>query len=135
MAATSTSVLTNISSYVNQASLERAINLLEDTSLADTNKSVLTGLAGTKISLNGFVNTTTDGFFGPSINAATSVLKRMEYRAYATNSTGTVGRFYNGDVLLSNVRYSGSVDNLQTFSADATFDGAVNRTSASLGGN
>jgi hypothetical protein len=117
--------LTDISSYVNQVSLERAINLLEDTSLADSNKSVLTGLAGTKVSLNGFVNTTTDAIIGPMINAATSVTKTVEYRAYT-------GRYYNGEVLLSNIRYSGSVDNLQTFSVDATFDGAVNRTSVAL---
>ena len=117
--------LTDISSYVNQVSLERAINLLEDTSFADSNKSVLTGLAGTKVSLNGFVNTTTDAIIGPMINAATSVTKTVEYRAYT-------GRYYNGEVLLSNIRYSGSVDNLQTFSVDATFDGAVNRTSVAL---
>src|SRR5512145_3314751 len=116
MAANVTSVLTNLTAYVNQVSLQRAINLLEDTSLADANKSVLTGLAGTTMSINGFVNTTTDGLFGPLIAAATSVTRTVEYRTHATNSTGTVGRFYNGPVLLSNIQYSGSVDNLQTFS-------------------
>ena len=124
----------NITAYVNQASLQRAINLLDDSALSDSNRSVLTGLAGTTLSINGFVNTTVDAIFGPQIAAATSVTKTAEYRAYATNSTGTVGRFYNGEILLSNIQYSGSVDNLQMFSADMTFDGAVNRTSASLGG-
>lgn len=135
MAVTVTSVLTNISAYVNQANLQRSINLLEDTGLSDANKSVLTGLAGTTLSLNGVVNTTTDTLFGPLINAATSVLRTVEYRAYSTNSTGTVGRFYNGPVLVGNVQYSGSVDSLETFSADVTFDGAVTRTSTSIGGN
>ena len=129
---TGTLVLTDITAYVNQASLQRAINLLDDSSLADANRSVLTGLAGTTISINGFVNTTTDGTFGPMIAAATSVTRTFEYRTHATNSTGNVGRFYNGEVLLSNVQYSGSVDNLQTFSADMTVDGAVNRTTAAL---
>ncbi len=124
----------DITAYVNQASLQRAISLLEDTALSDANKSVLTGLAGTQLSVNGFVNTTTDAIFGPQIAAATSVTKTFEYRPYKTNSTGTVGRFYNGEVLLSNIKYSGQVGNLQTFSADMTVDGAVNRTSASLGG-
>lgn len=124
----------NLTAYVNQAQLQRAINLLEDTALSDANKSVLTGLAGTTLSINGFVNTTTDAMFGPLIAAATSVTKTFEYRILSTNSTGTVGRFYNGEVLVSNVQYSGSVNNLQTFSADMTVDGAVNRTSASLGG-
>lgn len=130
-----TTVLTNITGFVNQVSLQRAINLLEDTALSDANKSVLTGLAGTTLSINGFVNTTTDTLFGPLINAATSVTRTFEYRAYSTNSTGTVGRFYNGPCLVSGVQYSGSVDSLQTFSADLTFDGAVTRTSTSIGGN
>lgn len=112
----------DLTSYVNQESLQRAINLLEDTSLADANRSVLTGLAGTTISVNGFVNTTTDGIFGPLIATATSVTKTTQYGAYT-------GRFYYGEALVSNIQYSGSVDSLQTFSADLTFDGAVTRTS------
>ena len=127
---TGTLVLTDITSYVNQASLQRAINLLDDTSLADANRSVLTGLAGTTLSINGFVNSTTDGTFGPMIAAATSVTRTFEYRTHMTNST--VGRFYNGEVLFSNIQYSGSVDSLQTFSADMTVDGAVNRTTVPL---
>ena len=114
--------LVDISSYVNQASLQRAINLLDDSSLADSNRSVLTGLAGTTVSINGFVNTTTDGIFGPIIATATSVTKTTQYGAYT-------GRFYYGETLISNIQYSGAVDNLETFSCDLTFDGAVTRTS------
>jgi hypothetical protein len=127
---TGTLVLTDITAYVNQASLKRAINLLDDSALSDTNRSVLTGLAGTTLSINGFVNTTTDGTFGPMIAAATSVTRTFEYRAFTTNST--TGRFYNGEVLFSNIQYSGSVDSLETFSADMTVDGAVNRTTVPL---
>jgi hypothetical protein len=134
MAANVTSVLTNITAYINQADLDRALDLIEDTSMNDTNRSYLHGLTGTTVSLSGMVNSTTDGLFGPVIAAATSILKTVEYRAYKTNSTGTVGRFYNGGVLLSNVRYSGSNGSLQTFSSSMTFDGAVTRTSTSLGG-
>ena len=130
----STGTITNITGFTNQASMQRSINLLEDTALNDANKSVLTGLAGTTLSINGFINTTTDALFGPMIATATSVTRTFEYRTHATNSTGTVGRFYNGEVLLSNIQYSGSVDSLQTFSVDMTVDGAVNRTTASLGG-
>jgi hypothetical protein len=127
---TGTLVLTDMSAYVNQASLQRAINLLEDTGLSDANRSVLTGLAGTTISINGFVNSTVDAALGPMIAAATSVTRTFEYKAYMTNSTA--GRCYNGEVLFSNIQYSGSVDNLQTFSADMTVDGAVNRTTVPL---
>src|SRR5512138_999103 len=90
--------LVEITAFVNQASLQRAINLLEDTALSDANKSVLTGLAGTTISINGFVNTTTDGIFGPMIATATSVTKTVQYGAYT-------GRYYNGEVLVSNIQY------------------------------
>lgn len=117
--------ITAITAYVNQASLQRAINLLDDSALSDTNRSVLTGLAGTTVAINGFVNTTTDGIFGPLIATATSVTKTVEYGAYS-------GRYYNGEVLLSNIQYSGSVDSIQTFSVDMTFDGAVNRTTGAL---
>lgn len=115
--------LTDITAYVNQASLQRAINLLDDSALSDSNRSVLTGLAGTTISINGFVNTTTDGIFGPLIATATSVTKTAQYGAYSN-------RFYYGETLVSNIQYSGSVDSLETFSLDITFDGAVTRTSA-----
>src|SRR5689334_10889964 len=114
--------LVDLSAYVNQSQLQRAINLLEDTALSDANKSVLTGLAGTTISINGFVNTTTDAIFGPIIATATSVTKTTQYGAYT-------GRFYYGEALVSNIQYSGSVDSLQTFSVDLTYDGAVTRTS------
>lgn len=112
----------DLSAYVNQESLQRAINLLDDSSLSDSNRSVLTGLAGTTISVSGFVNTTTEAIFGPFIATATSVTKTTQYGAYT-------GRFYYGETLASNVQFSGSVDSLQTFSVDLTFDGAVTRTS------
>ena len=131
----SSASLTDISDYVNSQSLQFAVNILQDTGMGDAKHTTLQGIAQpTKIPLNGWVNTTTDALFGPQIATATSVTKTFEYRTHATNSTGTVGRFYNGEVLLSNIQYSGSVDNMQTFSADMTVDGAVNRTTASLGG-
>lgn len=132
--ATSTGALKNVTPYLNQHNLQRALNLLEDTAMSDANKSVLSGLAGTTESINGFWNTTTEAIFGPLIAAATSVTKTFEFRTHKTNSTGNVGRFYNGEVLVSNLQLSGAVDNLQTFSADMAFDGAVNRTTAALAG-
>jgi hypothetical protein len=117
--------LVDIKAYCNQADLQRTLDLIEDSAMSDTNRSYLHGLAGTTISINGMVNTTTDGIFGPLVNAATSITKTVEYKAYAN-------RFYNGEVLLTNIQYSGSTNSLQTFSASATFDGAVNRTSVAL---
>jgi hypothetical protein len=117
--------LTAITAYLNEVGLERTLDLIEDTGMTDTNRQYLHGLAGTTFTISGMVNSTTDGIFGPLVNAATSITKTFEYKAYAA-------RFYNGEVLLTSVKYSGSTNNLQTFSASATIDGAVNRTSVGL---
>jgi hypothetical protein len=117
--------LTALTAWLNEVSLERTLDLIEDTAMTDTNRQYLHGLAGTTFTISGMVNSTTDGIFGPLVNAATSITKTFEYKAYAS-------RFYNGEVLLTSVKYSGSTNNLQTFSASATIDGAVNRTSVAL---
>lgn len=124
--------LTDITAYLSQASIRAVQEVIEDTGLTDDERSYLPGLAGATIPISGMVNTTTDGIFGPLIGNRTSITKTIEYRAYATNTTGNIGRFYNGEVYVTSVEYSGSVNNLETFSADATFDGAINRTSTQL---
>jgi uncharacterized membrane protein len=117
--------LTAITAYLNQVDLQRTLDLIEDTAMSDTNRQYLHGLAGTTFTISGMVNSTTDGIFGPLIAAATSITKTFEYKAFAS-------RFYNGEVLLTNVQYSGSTNSLQTFSASATIDGAVTRTAVAL---
>ena len=124
--------ITDITSYLSSASLRAVQDIIEDTSLADEERSHLFGLASASIPLAGMVNTTTDAIFGPLVGNRTTATKTIEYRAYSTNTTGNVGRFYNGEVLLTAVEYSGSVNSLETFSTEATFDGLVNRTSAQL---
>ncbi len=117
--------LTSIKAYLNQLDLHRTLDLIEDTAMSDTNRSYLHGLAGTTWTINGMVNSTTDAIFGPLVNAATSVTKTVEWKAFAS-------RYYNGECLITNVQYSGSTNSLQTFSISGTFDGAVNRTSVGL---
>jgi len=117
--------LTSIKAYLNQVDLDRTLELIEDTAMSDTNRQYLHGLGGTTFQISGMVNSTTDGIFGPLVAAATSVTKTVEWKAYAS-------RFYNGEVLLTNVKYSGSTNNLQTFSASMTVDSAINRTSVAL---
>lgn len=117
--------LVSIKAYLNQVDFDRALDLIEDTAMSDTNRSYLHGLGGTTFTISGMVNTTTDAIFGPLVVAATSVTKTVEWKAYTA-------RFYNGEALLTNVKYSGSTNNLQTFSVSLTVDGAVNRTSVGL---
>jgi len=128
----STGTLTDITSYLSSASVRSVQDTIEDTGMGDDERSYLFGLAGATLPLAGMVNTTTDGIFGHLIGNRTTVTKTVEYRAYYTNSTGSVGRFYNGEVLVTSVEYSGSTNSLETFSAEATFDGLVNRTSTQL---
>ena len=126
------SVLVDITAYLSSASIRSTQDLIEDTAMADDERQYLFGVAGATIPLAGMVNSTTDAIFGPLVGNRTTITSTLEYRAYPTNSTGNVGRFYNGEVLISSVEYSGSTNSLQTFSAEATFDGAVNRTTAQL---
>lgn len=123
--------LTDITAYLTSASIRATQDTIEDTGMADEERSYLFGIAGASIPLAGMVNTTTDGIFGPLVGNRTTATKTIEIRLYTTNSTG-VGRYYNGEVLVTSVEYSGSTNSLQTFSAEATFDGLVNRTSVAL---
>lgn len=124
--------LTDITAYLTSAAIRGALDVIEDTALSDEERSYLPGKAGATIPLAGMINTTTNGIFSPLVGNRTSVTKTIEYRAYATNSTGDAGAFYNGEVYLTSVELSGSLNSLVTFSCDATFDGAVNVTSAAL---
>lgn len=125
--------LVNITGYLTSASIRGAMDVIEDTALSDTERSYLPGKAGATIPIAGMVNSTTDAIFGPLVGNRTSVSKTIEYQAYATgsNSTGATGVFYTGEVYLTSVEYSGSVNSLVTFSCDATFDGAVTRSTQS----
>lgn len=130
----STGTLTDITSYISNASIRAVQDIIEDTSMADSERSYLFGLAGATIPLSGMVNSTTEGIFGPLIGNRTTAAKTIEYRAYltSTDSTGQIGMFYNGEVLVGSVEMSGSTNSLQTFGTEATFDGLVNRTSREL---
>ena len=121
----STSILTDITAYINQQDLKATLSLIESTAMADSKRRYIPGLTGDTLSINGMVNTTTDGIFGPLVSASTSVSKRCEFKAYA-------GRFYTGNVFPSDVTYSGKTNSLETFSANFNVDGALNRTSVAL---
>ena len=83
------------------------------------------GLSGITIDINGFLDTTTDGIFGPLVGNRTSKTKRVEFKAYAS-------RYYNGSVLPTAVGISGSPDSLEVWSASLTFTGSAHRVAAAL---
>lgn len=125
IAGNNTSVLTAITPYVNKHDLKRTCALIESSAYSDLNRRYIPGLSGTTVAVNGWINTTTEGIFGPLVAAQTSVSKRFELKSYT-------GRYHNGNVFLSDVQISGSLNSMQTFSANMTFDGSVNRTSVAL---
>ncbi len=120
----STGTLTDITAYVNSQSLESAITDLDTTGMGTTARTRVNGLGDISIPLNGFVNTTTDGIFGPIVNG-TSVTKTMQFQAYS-------GSYYNGEFLPTAVSISGSPDTLELWSATMVLTGSINRTSVSL---
>ena len=113
--------LTAITSSLNQASLQGTQDVLDDSSLSDDERSHQPGLAGSSLSLNGFVNSTTDPIFGPLVGQRTSITKTFEYYNGVS--------YYTGEAYPTDVAYSGAVNDLITFSATLTLDGSVTKTS------
>ena len=115
--------LTDISANVNQQDLERATTILDDTAVGDTAHTTLYGLLqAPRLTLNGWVNTTVEAIFGPLLVSGTGVTKTAQFQLYST-------RFIYGEFNFENVRFSGSPDTLQTWSATLVGAGGLNRTS------
>jgi hypothetical protein len=120
-----TGSLVAITGSVNSQALSAAMSVLEDSGMGDEERTYLPGLAGATIDLSGFLDTTTDGIFGPLVGNRTSKTKTVQFTPYA-------GRFYTGECYPTSVGLSGSPDTLETWSASLTFDGAVSRTTKAL---
>ena len=114
--------LTAITGSVNSQSLASAMSVLEDSGMGDEERTYLPGLAGATLDVNGFLDKTTEGIFGPLVGNRTSKSKTVQFTAYS-------GRYYTGETLPTAVGISGSPDTLEVWSASLTFDGAVTRTS------
>ena len=122
LSADGTSVLTEITSHLNNVDLESALNMIEDSALGDGESTFLAGLAGANAPANGFWNSTTATLYEDLIGNRTSVTRSI---ALGFGS----GSFYEGAVYVENVRVSGSVNDAVTFSADHRFTGAITKTS------
>lgn len=126
----STAAIEDISAHLTSAAITGAQNILEDSALGDDEQTFVHGLAGATVTVAGFWNTTTEAIYGPLIGNRTSRTKTAEYGTLTTNSTS--GLYHNGEVLVTNVNPNGAVNTLQTFTADHTFSGVVNRTTVKL---
>jgi hypothetical protein len=122
--ASSTSVLTDISAFVNNQSLQSAITDLMTTGMGATANTRLNGLANISVPVNGFWNTTTRTVFARAING-TTVPMRVEFKTYS-------GGYFNGSVLPTSIQVSGQPDTLELFSVTLNFTKAMNSTSVAL---
>lgn len=117
----STGTIVDISAFVNSQSLQSAITILESTGMGATSRTKQNGLPNISIPLNGFLNGTTEAIFGKIISG-TSATKTFSFQAFT-------GRHFTGECVPSNIQFSGTPDDLETFSTTLEVTGAVTRTS------
>jgi hypothetical protein len=126
----STGTLVDISTSVNQYTLEQAQTILDDTGMSEHTHSVFPGLmAAPRLPLNGWINSTTEALFGKWIIGTTA---DIEARTIEVRISRSPARYYNGEVYLEGMSFGGGIDALQTFSMTAVSDGSLNRTSVAL---
>lgn len=113
--------LTEISDYVNSESIRTAFDMFRVEGLNSTAPERQHGMADVSIPVNGWVNSTTEGIFGPLVGNRTSITKTVFYY------NGVM--FYTGEFLPSDVEFSGDPTSLQTWSCTLVQSGAITRTS------
>ena len=115
--------LTDISDEVNSQAARTAFDIFRTEGVGSDDPERQHGFADLSIPLNGWVNTTTEGIFGPLVGNRTSVTKTLFY----WNGV----KYYTGEFLPTDVEFSGDPTSLQTWSCTLAQSGAVSRTSTS----
>lgn len=114
--------LTDIKQYINSVDDTGGANRLDDTGLGDTRERSINGLAqATNVNINGSLNSTTYGIFGPLVNG-TSITKTVEIK-YMT------AKYRTGEVYVNNVQLGMRVGQKHTFSATLSAENGLNSTS------
>jgi hypothetical protein len=117
--------LTDLTAYITSETLSGSQDTIEDSAMADEERSYLAGMAGATLTLAGIVNSTTDAILAPLLGNRTTATKTYQ-RAATTNL------ILRGEFLPTAVEYSGSNNSLQTFSFSGTLDGVMIKTSVAL---
>lgn len=116
--------LNDIGAQVNQQTLRRAVTILDDTGMGESQHGVIRGLlAADRIPLNGRVNSTTEDVLGTMVSSDTA--RTVEFKSYT-------GRYYNGEVHIESYELSGNVDTIQTWSCELVAVDGLTRTSVAL---
>lgn len=106
----STGVLTDISSSVNNITINGGNETVDNTGLGQGSRSEQGGLGIIQtISINGYVNSTTEAMFGPLLEG-TGVTKTVEYSPDGSS-------YYTGEATVGPVSMSAPVG-LQTFTCE-----------------
>lgn len=117
--------LTDIGVYINSVTDAGGANRLDDSGLGDTRERTLNGLAtATDVQVNGALNSTTYGIFGPLVNG-TSVTKTTEIKYFT-------GKYRTGEVYVNNVQLSQNVGQRSMFSATLSAENGLTATSVAV---
>ena len=124
----STAALVDISDYVNSQAIRTAFDVFRTEGVGSSDPERQHGMADASVPLNGWVNTTTEGIFGPLVGNRTSVTKTFAY-GMGVPKNSTSDWWFTGEVVLSDVEFSGDPTSLQTWSCTLAQSGALTRTS------
>jgi hypothetical protein len=116
--------LTDISCNTNSYALRATLDMLDDTTLCNDNRSYVSGMPSVTLPLAGPLNSTIYTIISPLLNG-TSIPKTFEILT-------RTGAYLNGSCWPQNVEISGAAGQLQMWSMDALVDGTINRTSVGL---
>lgn len=124
--------LTDISAYVNEASLSRSIETAEVTVFGNSAKQYITGLSDGTISISGSFDSasasTVDGVLSGILGQdATVTFELIPNNATAVSATNPK---YTGESIMTSYEVSASVGEAVTFSAEFQCTGTITRATA-----
>jgi hypothetical protein len=115
--------LVDLSGFVNNFSFDGGLELLDDTGLGDSDRTVVAGLGNARnVNVNGWLNSTTRAIFAPLAGSATSITKTIELKL-------ATGDFWTGEAWPENVNLSGGVGTLNTWSCTFRAQSGLTATS------
>lgn len=110
----------NLSSGLDDASLERVVNALDVTTFGDSDKNYIAGLRDATLSLSGHFASTYELFLSAMLGASTN-----PNWIYGPESTANNRRKVSGAAVLTNYTVGGSVDDKVSMSLTVQCSGAI----------
>ena len=119
-----------LAAYVTQSDLERTIDQLETTALADTAKTYIAGDADNKMTLSGNWTVALDGFLAPDAGSGTKRTVVIVYTEGSSTVTYTWTASGSNGGEIENYAIQSPANGLRTFSCDLKLSGAPTRVAA-----